>query len=74
MQRSHDLFHHFTGSQDKPNAIITGSGTWSIKLNNGSEDALENFKVFRNDQRSICPPHDSLMEQFDNHSLRRRSG
>jgi len=33
------------GSQDKPNAIITGSGTWSIKLNNGSEDALENFKV-----------------------------
>lgn len=33
------------GSQEKPNAIITGSGTWSIKLNNGSEDALENFKV-----------------------------
>ncbi len=36
---------NLSGSQEKPNAIITGSGTWSIKLNNGSEDALENFKV-----------------------------
>ncbi|XP_071148992.1 N-acetylneuraminate (7)9-O-acetyltransferase-like isoform X2 [Mytilus edulis] len=30
---------------NRPNQIITGSATWSIKLNNASEDALKNFQV-----------------------------
>ncbi|KAK3082767.1 hypothetical protein FSP39_004725 [Pinctada imbricata] len=28
----------------RPNLVITGSGTWSIKLNNASEEAIKNFE------------------------------
>ncbi|XP_029649299.1 N-acetylneuraminate 9-O-acetyltransferase-like isoform X1 [Octopus sinensis] len=34
-----------SGPTARPNLIVTGSGTWSIKLNNASEQALKNFEV-----------------------------
>ncbi|CAH1788983.1 unnamed protein product [Owenia fusiformis] len=32
-------------SRKRPNVVVTGSATWSIKQNNGSKTALENFKM-----------------------------
>ncbi|KAK3593520.1 hypothetical protein CHS0354_037045 [Potamilus streckersoni] len=31
--------------QARPNLIVTGSATWSIKVNNGSVEALDNFRA-----------------------------
>ncbi|XP_074654898.1 N-acetylneuraminate (7)9-O-acetyltransferase-like isoform X2 [Tubulanus polymorphus] len=31
--------------RDRPNLVITGSATWSVKLSNGSKEFLGNFKV-----------------------------
>ncbi|XP_041374729.1 N-acetylneuraminate 9-O-acetyltransferase-like [Gigantopelta aegis] len=35
----------FSEPGTRPNLVVTGSALWCIKVNNGSEEALENYKV-----------------------------